>query len=167
MSVCMYVYLCMWVCVGGRVSRRVRKSTRKNPGLWIREQKRKRFNHHTFTYKEASVFNTSSNFSYYITSVQYVTVQFLPSSWHLRIKIKYNTGAGYSVGRWEWLLAHIESWGSCTIQSIKSVFSLSPSVCSCLVKIPQRAGLYLPTETTLSRQTSLDGRPGEKLLRQL
>lgn len=161
------VHVCVPMCVFGEYAwEGVRQST-EDLGLWILEQKRKRFNHHAFTYKEAGVFNTSSNFSFYITSVQHVALLFLPSSWHLRIKIKYNTGAGCSVGRWEWLLAHIESWGSCTMQSIKSVFSLSPSVCSCLVKIPQRVGLYLPAETMLSRLTSLDGRPGEKLLRLL
>lgn len=160
------LYFCMCVCV--RLSGWVFISEyKKNLGLWIREHKKKKFNHHTFTYKEASVFNISSNFSFYITPVRYVALQFLPSSWHLRIKIKYNTGAGYSVGRWQWLLAHIESWGFCTMQSIKSVFSLFLSVCSCLVKVPQRVCLYLPVETMLSRLTSLDGRPGEKLLRLL
>lgn len=163
MSVCMYVHMCSCVCVGGCSC----QSTRK---IWAREfwsiRERGSITIHLHI-KRLVFFNTSSNFSFYITSVQYVALQFFPSSWHLRIKIKYNTGAGCSVGRWEWLLAHIESWGSCTMQSIKSVFSLSFSVCSCLVKIPQRVGLYLPAETMLSRLTSLDGRPGEKLLRLL
>lgn len=45
-------------------------------GLWILEQKRKRFNHHAFTYKEAGVFNTSSNFSflYYFCAACSLTV---------------------------------------------------------------------------------------------